>query len=183
MTRKEFAQLASAIKTFYPRDNVLPNNQALELWYGMLSDIPYMVAEAAVSKWVATQKWPPTIAELRELSGQIIHAEYMDWATAWEHVMAVISRYGWYGSEQALGCFDEPTRETVKRIGFEHLCHTEATRFERDNFKEIYENIIRRRKADDSLPVELKLVIKKVRTRILEETNDPKGGIEKKSKD
>ena len=51
MTRDEFINLTKAIKTFYPRDNMLPNMEAMELWYRELSDIPYTVAEAALRKY------------------------------------------------------------------------------------------------------------------------------------
>ena len=43
MNREEFATWTMALKTYYPRENLLPNNQAMELWYKQLQDIPYDV--------------------------------------------------------------------------------------------------------------------------------------------
>ena len=33
MTIKEFSLIAAAIKTYFPRDNILPTENAMELWY------------------------------------------------------------------------------------------------------------------------------------------------------
>ena len=61
MTRKEFAIIASGIRTYYPRENILPNDQSMELWFRQLEDIEFKIAETALHKWVAVSKWPPTI--------------------------------------------------------------------------------------------------------------------------
>lgn len=66
MTKQEFAILASAIRTYYPKEKILPNQQAMQLWFAHLQDIPYRVAEIALEKWVINNKWSPTIADLRE---------------------------------------------------------------------------------------------------------------------
>jgi hypothetical protein len=57
MTKQEFATFAMALKTYYPREQILPNQQAMELWYRELQDIPMQVAEATLRKWVSTNKW------------------------------------------------------------------------------------------------------------------------------
>ena len=41
MTFKEFGYIADAIKTYFPRDNVLPTEHAMSLWYDGLKDLPY----------------------------------------------------------------------------------------------------------------------------------------------
>ena len=68
MTRIEFATFAMALKTYYPRENLLPNEQALELWFRQLQDISYQVAEVGLHKWVALNKWSPSIADIREMA-------------------------------------------------------------------------------------------------------------------
>lgn len=64
MTEQEFAKFAMGLKTYYPRENLLPNRPAMELWYRQLQDLPYEVAETALNKWVSTNKWSPSIAEI-----------------------------------------------------------------------------------------------------------------------
>lgn len=65
MTFKEFGQLADAIKTYFPRDNMLPTPAAMELWYDMLKDIDYQTAYIGLKNHVATSKFAPTIADIR----------------------------------------------------------------------------------------------------------------------
>lgn len=71
MTAKEFGILADAIKTYFPRDNVLPTENAMRLWYSELKDLPYQVAQTALRKYVATNKFAPTIADIREQAAEL----------------------------------------------------------------------------------------------------------------
>ena len=65
MTGAEFKVIAMTLRTFYTRENLLPNNQALELWFGMLKDLPYDLTHKVVEEWAASSKWSPTVAEIR----------------------------------------------------------------------------------------------------------------------
>lgn len=65
MTKKEFSMIANALRTYYPREKILPNEQSMQLWYNQLEDIPYDLAEKALNKWVATNKWSPSISDIR----------------------------------------------------------------------------------------------------------------------
>ena len=96
MTKQEFAQFVMALKTYYPRETLLPNNQAVELWFRQLSDIPYNVAEIALNQWVATNKWSPSIADIREAANGIQNDEKFDWGEGWEQVQHAIRYYGYY---------------------------------------------------------------------------------------
>ena len=71
MNKQEFARLAMVIKTAYPKDNLIPTKEAMSIWYQMLSDIPYNIAEVALQKWISTSKWAPTIADIREYSSGV----------------------------------------------------------------------------------------------------------------
>lgn len=67
MDKKQFATFAMALKTYYPRENILPNQQAMELWFKHLEKVPYEVAELALQKWVLKSKWSPSISDIRSL--------------------------------------------------------------------------------------------------------------------
>lgn len=82
MTREEFGVFSSALKTYYPKETLLPNKAAMELWYRQLQDIPYQIAESALNKWVATNKWSPSIADIRQISSWIINGENTHGLTA-----------------------------------------------------------------------------------------------------
>lgn len=64
MTREEFATFTMALKTYFTKEKLLPNTQAMELWYGQLKNLPIAIAQMALQKWVATNKWSPSISEL-----------------------------------------------------------------------------------------------------------------------
>ena len=68
MDRQQFAQWALALITFYPKADLLQNDKAISLWYEVLGDLDYEIATKALKRWVMTQKWPPTVADIRQLS-------------------------------------------------------------------------------------------------------------------
>lgn len=106
MNKQEFSLFTMALKTYYPRENLLPNTQAMELWYQQLQDIPYRTAEAALNQWVATNKWSPSIADIRETAAGVASGEVLDWGEGWEQVLKAIRKYGLYRAEDAMESFD-----------------------------------------------------------------------------
>ena len=65
MTYAEFAKLAANIKTYFPRDNVLPSDRAMSLWYESLKDLDADAVMTGLKKYVLTNKFPPGISDLR----------------------------------------------------------------------------------------------------------------------
>lgn len=94
MSREEFAVFAAALQTYYPRANILPNKQALELWYRQLQDIDYRDAEKTLNKWVSEERFPPSIADIR--GGKA--GDACDW---WSQLRKVQERIG-YQTENGL---------------------------------------------------------------------------------
>ena len=162
MTKQEFAIFTSALKTYYPRENLLPNQAAMELWYRQLQDIPYNIAEAALNQWVATNKWSPSIAEIRETAGVIKNGEIPDWGEGWAQVQLAIRRYGMYQVPEAMESLDPITRQCVERIGFRNICISENISQDRANFRMLYEQIAERQKKQEQLPPQLKQLILEV---------------------
>lgn len=175
MDKKEFGMFASALKTYYPRETLLPNNQAMELWYRQLQDIPYLVAEAALNKWVATNKWSPSIAEIRETASSVQHGDLPSWGDAWETVLRCIRMYGSYRESEALEAMDEMTRTCVKRLGFRNICMSENITADRANFRMIYEQIAERQKKEQVLPLPLKEMIQGIQQRELLQIEGKRG--------
>lgn len=168
MTKKEFATFAAALKTYYPKEQLLPNKEAMELWFRQLQDIPYIVAEAALNKWVATQKWSPTIAEIREMAASVINGEKLLWSDGWEQVLMAIRKYGMYAIPEAMASFDEITKQTVKRLGFKELCMSENSMQDRANFRMIFEQIAERKEKAQKLPASLTNLIDEIRRKGIE---------------
>lgn len=69
MTQAEIVKLFKAITLSYPAFRV-PEDQAKEQvlqWYEHLKDVPFDVAMENFRRHVRTEKYPPTIADLRRL--------------------------------------------------------------------------------------------------------------------
>ena len=65
MNKQEFSILAKAMRSAYQRNNFLNDSGSMSVWYEMLKDIPYNLASRAVMKHIKTDKFPPTIADVR----------------------------------------------------------------------------------------------------------------------
>ena len=159
MNMKEFALLAAAIRTYYPKESILPNQQAMELWYNQLKDIPYEVAEASLNAYVSLNKWSPTIADIREMVSTVQHGNIPDWGEGWEQVLKAIRMFGMYRVEEAMNSFDTITRQCVERLGFKNICMSENINHDRANFRMIYEQLQERKKRDAQIALPLRELI------------------------
>lgn len=142
MTFDEFMRFASAIKAYFPKDNFLPTNESKDLWYAELKDIDFAEAAIGLRKYVQTNKFPPTIADIRESVADNKSADE-GWSKGWESVQRAIRRFGYYDKEGALKSFDSITAEVVKRLGWKEICLTEQDQMMvlRANFRMVYEQV------------------------------------------
>ena len=177
MTKQEFSKWVMALKTYYPREQLLPNTAAIELWYQELSDIPMNVAEMALRKWVATSKWSPTIAEIREMCVDVKRGDAPDWSDGWAQVQLAIRRFGQYNPKEALAMLDPITRDTVKRLGFYNLCVSENPISDRKQFKDTFEIMAKREQMRLQLPIGLQDNIKSIQAefKLMIESGDAHG--------
>ena len=163
MDKKEFAVIAAAIRTYFPRFEVIPNKEAMELWYDGLKDIPADVLTAGLKKWVMTEKWPPTIAELRGKCDELVAGDRPDWGTGWMEVQHAIRYFGYMRGDEALESMNPITQEAVRRIGWQAICESEAPETIRAQFRMIYENCEKRESENRKLPQTLKDSIAQIR--------------------
>ena len=163
MTKREFGLFAAAIRTYYPRENILPNEQAHDLWFRQLQDVPYPVAEAVLAKWVATNKWSPSIADIRDGVAEIQNGgPAPDWGEAWDQAMNAIRRFGSYDEDGALASLPPLTRETVRRLGYKSLCWSENQVADRANFRQVYEILSKRKVETDKIPLPVRETLKAI---------------------
>lgn len=163
MERREFAILAAAMKTTYHKEkDLMPNQEAMEIWYQHLCDIPFPVAEAALHKWTQTNKWSPSIAELREVAATVSNGEIADWGEGWEKVLKAIRTHGMYNISGALASLDPMTRQAVERVGFREICMSENISVERANFRMVYENLAEREKTRQQVALPLQKAIERL---------------------
>ena len=138
MNQHEFSKFAMALKTYYPKDVLLPNEQAMSLWYEQLKDIPYDRICIFLNNWVSTEKWSPAISDIKAGVAEIDNGIIDDWGKGWQEVIKSIQNYGYYRESDALNSMSDITREVVKRLGFQNICLSENISADRANFRNLY---------------------------------------------
>lgn len=169
MEREQFKILCKGMKAVYTQESFLPDADAFNIWYSLLGDLEYPVLNAAIQKYMLTNKFPPTIADLREIATTISCGEIPDWGEGWEKVLSAIRRFGSYRETEALATMDELTRTCVKRMGFRNICLSENIAADRANFRMIYEQIAERTKKEFALPLSLNNTIKQLNAQVVKQ--------------
>lgn len=149
MTKEQWALLVKVLKSAYPQyTNFLADQYSLELWYRALQDIPYEALNLAIQRQISTNRYPPSIAELRAS----VSLKEKDWSEAWEEVRRAIRLYGSYNEAKALESMSPLTREIVERFGFKEICMSENEDVYRANFRMAYEQTAKKREETAQLP-------------------------------
>jgi len=132
MTTTEAAQILALLKGAYPRQPI--NAATVKVYSLMLSDLDFDQARKAVLKHVATVKFFPSIAEIRE---QVVLEVTCipDFDEAYAEVVDSIRRAGRYQRPR----FSHPViSETVHAVGWNNLCDSTTPGVERAAFRDIY---------------------------------------------
>ena len=86
----DFKTVAKGLTTAYPQQNFLKDEYALNLWYTALQDIPYPTLNKAATNYIMTHRFPPTIADLRELSYRLSNSAPMMAPNAWNQLIRAL---------------------------------------------------------------------------------------------
>lgn len=165
------------MKTYYPRDNLLPTPEAMELWFTAIRDISYETATAFLHKWITTEKWAPTIAEIRSGCATVISGEIPEWGDAWNDVTKAVRRHGYMQPEKARKMMGELAWKAVDAIGgWQHFCESEDQMADRANFRQCFEAFARREQQDRVIPQQLKDTINNLRLGAAEKALLPQEG-------
>lgn len=165
MTFDEFKTLVKGMKSVYTSDRFLPDPDSIKIWFQMLQDLDYSLASVAVQKYMMTNKFPPTIADIRAIIAELSDEQRgEDWSIGWGRVLKAIGRYGYCRPHDALDSLDEISREVVKCIGWNNLCCSENISIERASFRQIYETIRSRRRESLQLSQSVNQMIGDVKT-------------------
>lgn len=163
MDKQQFATFAMALRTYFPREQILPNNEAMELWYQELHDIPYETATTCLRKWVSLNKWSPSIADIREMCANIVNGEPRTWQDGWDAVLTAIRKFGYYNATDALKFLEDVdpiAADCVLKMGFRNLCVSENAVADRAAFRGCYEIVAERQQEQKQLALPLQEAIK-----------------------
>lgn len=90
MTFNEFGILVKAMRTYFPKDTILETKESIELWYEELKDLDYQMATTELRKYVALNKFPPTITDIRRCLIDFAESTELNKTQAWELVINTI---------------------------------------------------------------------------------------------
>lgn len=164
MTREEFGTLAKGMKAVYPQPTFLPDKDAFDIWYELLKDIPYEIASTAIQKHMVSNKFPPTIAEIRENVASIIpHEREISELEAWNIVYKAIGKSNYYADEEFEN-FPESIKAAVGNPAnlreWAQMDLDTVRSVEQSHFIRCYRSALERKKQDAKLPEHIKIAIR-----------------------
>ena len=122
MNKQDILKAVAPLQLAY---NASLDDARLRLYVEMLSDIPPSILETAVKKLIMTNKFLPSIAEIREVAygikGIISGTAAPDESEAWCEVIKAIQSVGYYGKPKFS---HEAITTAVNNIGWQDICMT-----------------------------------------------------------
>ena len=158
MNKPEFTNLIKAVRAAYPNFQMINTQEGMEMWYAMLSDIPLQALSVAFQKHISTSKYPPSIAEIRELATEQ-KGGIKDWSEGYGLLKRAIKNFGYYKEKEAmewLGEIDPLTRTIVRRLSYQTFFLSEDEMTDRANFRMAYENQQKIQARQNQLPSHLR---------------------------
>lgn len=164
MTRDEFKILVKAMKAVYSSENFIADKDAFDVWYGLLKDLSYEQANLAIQKYMATEKFPLTIADIRTKATEIIAPaeESMSELQAWALVQRAIKNSGYHSEEE----FEKLPEACKIAVGtpanlreWALMDSNQVATVEQSHFIRNYRAAVQRIKDDAKLPEKMKLLI------------------------
>ena len=127
-----------------------------EMWFSAFKDQDFFTVLKVTQKYILENKYPPTIADLRQEVIKITNPEsLMTPEEAWEIVISAVKRFGFYQMPEAFKTFSEPIKRSVKAIGWGNICKSENIGIERSNFYKMYSAIDKPNREQAIIPKEI----------------------------
>lgn len=140
MKPSEAAELVAVLMAAYPSAKSTPRTS--EVYERMLMDLDVRAANAAVERLLATSRFMPTVAEIREACMDLMHGDRKAGGEAWGECLQSISRFGVYRVPGQDFVFQDPVIDRVVRaLGWTNLCSSENQAADRARFIELYDQL------------------------------------------
>lgn len=101
------------IQVAYNKPELINTDEARQLWFYELKDIPGDVAMLAAERHIQTEKFPPTIADIRKHSAEILKREDMSEIEAWGYVRKAVNN-GLYGYLEEFERLPKDIQKTIR---------------------------------------------------------------------
>ena len=161
MTREEFAIIVKALKAVYTSPSFIPDADAFNVWYEMFKDVDYKILNYSTRQYMLTGKYPPTIADLREIAANLMKKSDMPELEAWAIVSEAI-RDSTYHAQERFDAFPEAIKKAVGSASNLRAWGMSADYNEnvtQSHFIKAYKNVLQREKGISVLTPDLKRII------------------------
>lgn len=147
----------------YPGRMKLGEN-TLPVWRRLLDDVPDEVLMAAVVHHTTHNKWPPSIAELRQCSFEAVQGPQLTAGEAWDRVIRCAGKYGWPRPDMAEREMGPVIWRCVMALGgWQYVCGSEDAMADRAHFMKIYDQIHERERQQAMMLPEVREVFGRLR--------------------
>jgi len=167
VTRDECKVLVKAMKAVYTQENFIPDIDAFNVWFALLEDLPYKVANLAVQKYMVSEHFPPTIADIRNKATEIVSDEVDDLneLAAW-NLVAKALRNGYYGAEEEYAKLPPVVQKAVgSPAAIREMSMMDSDSLhtvEKSHFLRVYRAELQRAKDDAKLPPAMRKLIAEI---------------------
>lgn len=175
MTREETIKVIGIITTAYPNFDKFRDEKHIRsmvaIWADMFSEDDAGLVALAVKEHISTSKWPPSIAEIREIMTRIAHPDIIPPDEAWEVVSKYLDTEGEYNHGDIYRALPRTIAEAVDSIGYGQLYamhvayargHAAKAGHDRVAFMQAYEDKVERQRRKAMLPGSLRQKIEAV---------------------
>lgn len=185
MEREEFKTLVKGMKAVYAQPTFIPDQDAFNVWYELLKDLPYAQANIAIQKYMLTEKFPPTIADIRTKANDIVAKieESMSELEAWSLVSKAISNSGYHAEEE----FDKLPEACQRAVGnpsnlkeWAMMESDKVATVEQSHFIRNYRVAVQRMQEEAKIPNHVKAAIASMREKTEAIEQKPRQAIEQK---
>lgn len=91
---EDFRVIVRGLTAAYPRENFIPDEFTFNLWYTRLQDIPYPALNRAANNYIMTNRYAPSIADMRIYVQDMETALDMLASQAWDKLLRAL-RYSY----------------------------------------------------------------------------------------
>lgn len=163
MTEKETIKVVTLIVMSYPSNDKFKDDTTLNgmvaVWKNIFKDDNANLVEMAVQKHISVNKWPPSIAEIREQMVNIIRPDIIPPDIAWTAVSDLLYTEGEYSTANIYSVLPASIARVVETIGWRELynmnCGTTRGSYEgmaRVAFMDLYKPVYERERENAMLP-------------------------------
>lgn len=125
MTKKQTIELFAILVAAYPNFDKFKDEEQVagmvNVWANIFADDDAAIVGMATKKHIATSKWPPSIAEIRDIMTDITHPDLIPPDLAWAAVSDLLYSLSEYGSYNFYALLPPLVARVVETIGWHTL--------------------------------------------------------------